>query len=409
MRRPGKRGPCGVPALHQPGRDEGENVRSIVDARELVIEGDIGRSLAEMDLGCPPSVTRALYAALDGGVLGYLDAAGISRVQAAVRGWLEDAYGWRVPAETIRPVADLVAGFRAILTHFVPEGEPIIVPTPGYMPFISMPQTINRPVIEVPMILEQGCWRYDFEAIRAAFQRGARLLVLCNPHNPIGKVAAEAELAEIERVVDEFGGIVFADEIHAPILIDEQARHIVYAARSARAAAHTITASSATKAFNIPGVKCGQLVFTNPQHLDRWRRIGRWYEHQTSMLGVVATEAAYLHGRPWLDETVGYLRGTIAEAVAVLRGSAAETGIRVVPPQATYLLWIDLRHTGLLGGDTTAARATRDAAQLVVTDGSDCGVAGRGFVRFNAALPRPYALEAMQRLVLAAEHAGTVR
>jgi len=375
----------------------------VVDTRERVIEGDIGRSLAEMDFGCPPAVIRALYGSLEREALGYLGAGEVLRLQDAVGAWLADAYGWRVPREAIRPVADLVAGFRAILTHFIPEGEPVIVPTPGYMPFISMPPTINRPVIEVPMIAAGGGWRYDFEAIRAAFAQGARLLVLCNPHNPIGKVATEAELAEIERIVDEFGGIVFADEIHAPIVLDETARHLVYAARSERAAAHTITATSATKAFNIPGVKCGQLVFTNPEHLERWRRIGRWHEHQTSVLGVVATEAAYLHGRPWLAETVGSLRETVADAVSVLRESAGRTGIRVIAPQATYLLWIDLRHTGLLRGDVAAARAIRDAAQLVVTDGAECGAAGRGFVRFNAALPRPYAIEAMHRLVLAAD------
>lgn len=375
----------------------------VVDTRERVIEGDIGRSLAEMDFGCPPAVIRALYGSLEGEALGYLGAGEVLRLQDAVGAWLADAYGWRVPGEAIRPVADLVAGFRAILTHFIPEGEPVIVPTPGYMPFISMPPTINRPVIEVPMIAAGGEWRYDFEAIRAAFVQGARLLVLCNPHNPIGKVATEAELAEIERIVDEFGGIVFADEIHAPIVLDETARHLVYAARSPRAAAHTITATSATKAFNIPGVKCGQLVFTNPEHLERWRRIGRWHEHQTSVLGVVATEAAYLHGRPWLAETVDYLRETVADSVSVLRESAERTGIRVIAPQATYLLWIDLRNTGLLRDDVAAARATRDAARLIVTDGAECGAAGRGFVRFNAALPRPYAVEAMHRLALAAD------
>ncbi|WP_157992960.1 MalY/PatB family protein [Leucobacter luti] len=383
-------------------------VQIAAEVPQQVITGEIGRTLAEMELGCPPAVTRALYGALGGGELGYLAAADVAQLQDAVGGWLADAYGWEPQRAAIRPVSDLVAGFRAVLTHLLPAGQPIIVPTPGYMPFISMPGQIDHPVIEVPMLRDAGGWHYDFEALRAAFAAGARLLVLCNPHNPIGKVATAAELDRIEELVAEYDGIVFSDEIHAPLVLGER-QHTVYAARSARAAAHTITATSATKAFNIPGTKCGQLVFTNPDHLARWLEIGHWHEHQTSVLGVVATSAAYGGGREWLAETVAYLRGTIAEAVALLDAAAARTGIRVIRPDATYLLWLDLSETALLRDDVSAAQAVREAAGLVVTDGSECGAAGRGAVRFNAALPRPVTLEAMRRLIAAAESAGTQR
>ncbi len=364
--------------------------------------GEIGRGLAEMDFGCPPAVTRALTASMAHDGLGYLGVSDTRRLQDAVGGWLADSYGWRVPELAIRPVSDLVAGFRAVLLHFLEEGDSVIVPTPGYMPFISMPEQINRPVVEVPMLLDGTRWNYDFTAIRQAFAAGARMLVLCNPHNPIGKVATADELDELERIVDEFDGLVFADEIHAPILLGTTP-HLVYAARSPRAAAHTISATSASKAFNIPGVKCGQLVFSNPAHLEHWNRIGHWYEHQASVLGVVATEAAYAEGRAWLTETVEYLRGTVAEAVATLQHSSEDTGLRVVPPDATYLLWIDLTDTGILRADADAARSVRERARLIVTDGSECGVAGRGYVRFNAALPRRTSREAMERLMSAAK------
>ncbi|WP_053382844.1 MalY/PatB family protein [Leucobacter celer] len=375
---------------------------STVQARDQLIEGDIGRALAEMEFGSPPAVTRALAEALDREELGYLGAGEIRRLQDAVGRWLRESYGWTPPADAIRPVSDLVAGFRAILTHFVPENEPIIVPTPGYMPFLSVPPMIGRPVIEVPMIRTATGWSYDFDGLRAAFASGARLLVLCNPHNPIGKVATDRELAEIEQIVDEFDGLVLSDEIHAPLVLGS-APHIVYAARSPRAAGHTITATSASKAFNIPGTKCGQLIFTNPDHLANWNEVGHWYEHQTSVLGVVATEAAYRDGRAWLDETVEALRQSVAEALSVLDAAADRTGIRVLRPEATYLLWIDLRESGLLREGVSAAQALREASQLVVTDGSDCGEAGRGFVRFNAALPREHVREAMERLIGAAE------
>ncbi len=372
-----------------------------VEAPGHAIAGEIGRPLAEMELGCPPVVRRALTDTVVTDALGYLSAPDIALLQDAVGEWLEDSYGWAPPRKAIRPVADLVAGFRAVLTHLLPAGEPIIVPTPAYMPFISLPEQTGHPVIEVPMLRDGAQWQYDFEALRTAFERGARLLVLCNPHNPIGKVATEPELAQIEALVAEFDGLVFADEIHAPMMLADR-RHLVYAARTPRAAAHTITATSASKAFNIPGTKCGQLVFTNPEHLVEWQRIGHWYEHQTSVLGVVATAAAYGNGRPWLTETMEYLRGTVAAAVELLTETADRTGIRIIAPEATYLLWLDLSETGLLREGVSAADTVRDVAQVVVSDGEACGAAGRGWVRFNSALPRPVTLEAMRRVVEAA-------
>lgn len=362
----------------------------------------LGRPLAEMERGCAPAVTDALTRAVAQDALRYLAQEDVSRLQRGVAAWLSERYGWQPNIDSIRPVADLVAGFRAVLTHLLPEGQPIIVPTPGYMPFLSVPQQIGHPVIEVPMRRDGAAgWRYDFPALRAAFEAGARLLVLCNPHNPIGKVATEAELAEVEALVAEFDGVVFADEIHAPLVLGT-GEHIVYAARTERAAAHTITATSATKAFNIPGAKCGQLIFSNPEQLAEWRRVGHWHEHQTAVLGVVATTAAYAEGREWLRDTVGELAATVDEAVALLRATAAETGIRVIAPEATYLLWLDLSETGLLREGQSAAEAVREAAQVVVTDGSSCGAAGAGSVRFNAALSHADTMEAVRRLVAAA-------
>ena len=373
-----------------------------VTTTEIRPDVPLGRSLAEMDVELAPVVAETLRESLTQGLLGYLDAEHTQRLQAVVGEWLDARYTWQPSADAIRPVPDLVTGFRAVLTHFTKPGEPIIVPTPGYMPFLALPPTIDRPVIEVPMVHDGDIWHFDFHGIRDAFAAGAKLLVLCNPHNPIGKVATDDELARIEEIVDAHRGIVFADEIHAPILLGD-APHLVYAARSARAANHTITATSASKAFNAPALKCGQLVFTNPDHLAHWRRVGHWVEHGTSILGIRATEAAYRRGSSWLEGTVHELRHRVREATDILRASADRTGIRVVSPEATYLLWINLAGTSLdIAGESAAATLER-TARLRVTDGAECGAAGRGFVRFNAALPQSHVQEAMHRLVQAAD------
>lgn len=381
---------------------------------ELLPETYLGRSLAEMDVEMPPVVTDVIRDSLDRGVLGYLDLDHTHRLQAAVTEWFSERYEWEPTEEAIRPVPDLVTGFRAVLTHFLEPGEPIIVPTPGYMPFLALPPTIDRPVIEVPMLRRGtdgsagdgvgggGAWHYDYDGIRAAFAAGAKMLVLCNPHNPIGKVATREELSRIEEIVDEAGGIVFADEIHAPILFGDTP-FVSYAAISPRAAAHTITATSASKAFNMPALKCGQLIFTNPEHLAHWRRVGHWVEHGTSILGVLATEAAYRHGNSWLADTVTQLQYRVHEASEILRASMPRTGIRMIAPDATYLLWIDLSQTDLQHRDESLVRTLEHTARLRVTDGAECGATGQGFVRFNAALRQSHVQEAMHRLVRAAE------
>lgn len=353
----------------------------------------IGTTLAEMAFGAPPQITQALSTAVSEGSFGYLAATDIGRLSSATAEWLREEFQWKVEEAQIRPVGDLVAGFRAVLSHFVPEGQPIIVPTPGYMPFLSLPGAIGRPVIEVPMLRTESGWSYDFAGIRAAFEKGARLFVLCNPHNPIGKVADESELMQVERLVDEYDGIVFADEIHAPILMSERP-HVVYAKRSATAAGHTITATSASKAFNIPATKCGQLIFTQPAHLERWMRVGRWHEHQTSLLGVIATEVAYTTCRPWLNAILRETRSTIDAAMTAL----TPVSERIIRPDATYLLWLDLVDTELEGPRGNTARLARERVGLIATDGLECGGAGAGHIRFNAALPREQVVEAMERL-----------
>lgn len=361
----------------------------------------IGRALAEMDYGSPPAVASALQNAIQQQQLGYLAPVDVARMQRTVNTWLHDAYGWSPGPHTIRPVADLVAGFRAVLTHFLPPGQPIIVPTPGYMPFLTLPGLIGHPVIEVPMLEEADGWQYDFAALQNAFDTGARLLVLCNPHNPIGKVTTAREMEDIEELVAANNGLVFADEIHAPLVLSTGS-HLVYASRSKRAAAHTITATSASKAFNIPAAKCGQLVFTNPDHLELWLSVGHWYEHQTSKLGVIATETAYKDGCAWLTKVVQRLNDIITQTVDLLEASAEQTGIRVIRPEATYLLWLDLRGTGLIRADESAAEALLRTAQLVTTDGASCGAVGQGWVRLNVAMSEETTMEGVRRMIAAA-------
>lgn len=351
----------------------------------------IGAFVAEMDFGVAPPIAKALHAAVERGTFGYLPPALRAGLAAACARWYERRYGWSVDPAGVQPVADVLAGFTLVMEHFTRPDSPIIVPTPAYMPFRSVPPRHGRRVIEVPMILEDDRYVMDLDGIDRAYRAGGHLLVLCNPHNPTGRVFTFGELRELTEVVDRHGGRVFSDEIHAPLTYPGH-RHVPYASTSETAAAHTITATSASKAWNLSGLKCGQLILTAGHDLDTWRRIGEGLEYGPSTLGVIANAAAYHSGRRWLDEVLGYLDGNRL-ALRDLLGKFLPQ-IRYTPPEGTYLAWLDCRELGV----AAPAAFLLDAAGIAVVDGAECGEAGRGHVRFNFATPRPILEQAVARL-----------
>jgi cystathionine beta-lyase len=348
----------------------------------------IGAFVAEMDFGTAPPVTAALHAAVDEAAFGYLPAGTAERMSAAYAAWSADRYGWAVDPADVRPVADVVAAFTLAIEHFSAPGAPVVLPTPAYMPFVSVPPRLGRDVIEVPLTPEH---RYDLDALDAAFARGGSLLVLCNPHNPVGRVLTADEMLAIAAVVDRHGARVFADEIHAP-LVFAGAWHVPYASLSPVTAGHTLTATSASKAWNLPGLKCAQVVLSNDADRQTWATVGLLAEHGAATPGVIANTAAYAEGGPWLADVLDYLDGNrrlLGSLVADLL-----PGVGYTPPEGTYLGWLDFRATG----PAEPAPYFLEKAGVAMTDGALCGEAGRGFGRFNFALPRPVLREAIERM-----------
>jgi cystathionine beta-lyase len=342
----------------------------------------IGAFVAEMDFGTAPPVAAALHEAVDRGLTGYLPDALDARLSQAWCRFALERFDWDVSPRRVRPLADVVSGLTAAIEHFSAPGTPVILPTPAYMPFLYVPPMVGREVIQVPMAEADGRSVYDLDALQAAYAAGGHLLVLCNPHNPIGRVLETDEMRAVADIVDRFGGRVFSDEIHAPLVYDGR-RHVPYATVSEAAARHTVTATSASKAWNLPGAKCAQLVLSNDHDVETWTRVGHLAEHGASTLGVVASIAAYEEGGPWLDELLGHLDGSRRLLGELLADQIPEIGY--VAPEGTYLAWLDCRALGLeLPGDFFLERAG-----VALTDGALCGEAGTGFVRHNFATPRP--------------------
>jgi cystathionine beta-lyase len=363
----------------------------------------IGAFVAEMDFGVAPAIKEAVTGALDQGLTGYLPQHLTDALSAATAEWYTDHYGWRIAPERVKHVPDVIAAFEYAIEQYTAPGAAVIVPTPAYMPFLMVPPMHGRRVIEVPSIERDGRWTMDHQAVAAAFADGGELLVLCNPHNPLGTVATRSELEQVAATVTAAGGRVFSDEIHAPIVY-APAQHVPYASLSDETANHTLTATSASKAWNLAGLKCAQVIVSNAADDEQWDRAGMWAGHGTSTIGAVANVAAYTRGGDWLHDVVDYLDGNRRLLGALVAEHLSD--VRVTMPEGTYIALLDFRGTGLQGD---LGVWFREHAGVAMTDGAACGIAAVGFTRFVFAMPRPLIEEAVLRMARALRRAQLER
>ena len=359
--------------------------------------GCIGAFIAEMDYGLAPCVAEAIEEATERGALGYIPDPWKKEVARSCAAW-QRRYGWEVDPTCIRPVPDVLEAFEVFLREIVRAGNSIVVPTPAYMPFLSVPRLYGVEVLEIPMLCagagessgRNDEWLFDFDAIERAFAAGCHAFVLCNPHNPIGKVLTLAEEQRLCELAERYDVRIFNDEIHAPFVFE--GRHIPYPTISEAAARQSMTATSASKSFNIPGTKCAQVLLTNPADREMWAERAEWSEHQTATIGAIATTTAYNEGDPWFQDALSYVRRNLGLFDEQM--STRFSGVGYIRPRGTYIAWLDF---GPLGIDDPAAYFL-EKAKVALTDGRSCGRAGAGCVRVNMAMPYPLLVDCLNRM-----------
>jgi cystathionine beta-lyase len=357
--------------------------------------GGFGAAVAEMDFGAAPAILDALAALSADANFGYLPPFLADELAAACAEFAKRRYGWDVDPALIHHVPDVIKALEIAITRFSRPGSPVILPTPAYMPFLSVPGVLGREIIQVKMRDDGGFFTLDLDAIADAFRAGGHLLIFCNPYNPLGRVFTGAEMAQLTDVVDRHGGRVFADEIHGALVYPGQ-RHIPYASTSGTAAAHTLTATSASKAWNLPGLKCAQVILTSEPDRERWEQMDFFAAKGASNPGVAANIAAYRHGEAWLDEILGYLDES-RHLLAELLGRHLP-GVRYRPPDGTYLAWLDCTALDLPG---SPGELVTDRAHVTVVDGPAFGDGGPGSFRLNFATPQPILAEMIERAAAA--------
>jgi cystathionine beta-lyase len=333
--------------------------------------------VAEMDFDVAPRVRAAITEAVEREDFGYV-VADVTELTAACAAFLAAEYQWEVPPTRIFPVADVLTGIAGALDAFVAPGARVVVPTPAYPPFFEIIDLTGRPAVVTPLIRQRDRAVLDLDAIDAALAAGARAVLLCSPHNPTGRVFTVEELAGLAAVVDRHGARVIADEVHAP-LVYPGSTHTPYASVSDATAAHAITVTSASKAFNLAGLKCAQVIASNHADASRWRGLRVFEVAGPTPIGIAASAAAYRDGRPWLRDLVSYLDGNRRLLADLL--ATELPGVSWRAPEATFLAWLDC--TAL--GREDPARFFLDHAQVALSDGPPFGPGCEQYVRLNFA------------------------
>jgi cystathionine beta-lyase len=342
--------------------------------------------VADMDFAAPPAVLSALQERIDHGVFGYT--APSQGLLEAVLNHLSRDFDWLVPAEAVVWLPGLVTGLNVLCRAVGEKGDAVLTCTPIYPPFLSAPKLSDRELVTVPLRLEENRWGFDLPALKAAITPRTRLLLLCNPHNPVGRVWSRPELEALTAIAKRHDLVIGSDDIHAGLVLTPGVRHIPIAALDPETAARTITLLAPSKTYNIPGLGCSFAIISNPQLRTAFKKaMGRIVPH-VNTLGLTAAEAAYRHGEPWRQELLTYLRGNrelVTQAIAEM------PGLSMTPVEASYLAWIDTRQRGI-----DQPGKFFEAAGVGLSDGSDFGAPG--FVRLNFGCPRSLLADALERM-----------
>jgi len=336
--------------------------------------------VADMDFRAPEAVLDAIRRRLDHGVLGYTDA--WPSLEAAVIEGIARDHAWQIEADWLVWLPGMVSAFNLACRAIGHDGDGVFTATPIYPPFLGAPANNHRRLQQAALVPVGDRYEWEWDAVEAAIDDSTRLFMLCNPHNPVGRVFDRTELGRVAALCERRDLVICSDEIHCGLVLDENTPHLPIAALDPSVAARTITLMAPSKTWNIPALYCAFAVIPDPGLRRRYRHAMRGIVPHANLLGLVATEAAYRDGDAWRQRLLAYLR---ANRAAVAEALAGVPGIRCYLPEATYLAWIDCRDFARDRGIADLV-AHFEAHGIGLSDGRAFGAAG--FVRLNFGCPR---------------------
>lgn len=352
--------------------------------------------VAEMDFPLAPAIQDALRHAIEIGDTGYVNT-GNKDAAVAFSRFARDTWGWEPDPERMAYTTDVGVVIVESLRRLISPGDGVIIMPPVYPPFWDFVTEAGGRVVEVPLLDDGERFALDLVGIDRALADGARSVLLCNPHNPVGLVHDREALVELSRIVAVHGASVVSDEIHAP-LVHRGVTFTPYLTVSDAAREHGIAAESGSKAFNLAGLKAAMFVAASESMAKLIRSLPEEVGYRTGLFGIIATREGFANSRDWLSDTVAKVEENFALLASLLEEYLPS--VRMRRAQASYLAWLDLRS---LGWGEDPDRHVLKYGRLALSNGPKFGAPGRGYARMNLACAPETIREAVRRLVRAGD------
>lgn len=354
--------------------------------------------VADADFLSPPPVLEALRARAEHGIFGYPSGRQLGFDTLAA--WLEKRHHWQIDPAWVVSTPGVVTALAIAVQTFSKPGDKVIIQPPVYPPFFGVIRDGKRTLVENPLVHDEDGYHIDFEDL-AQKAKDAKILILCNPHNPIGRVWSKADLQKIAAICQANDVLILSDEIHSDLVY--AGPHTPLATLGEDAAAQTITLVAPSKTFNTAGLQASAIIISNPKLREPFAAaVQALHVAKSNVFGITALKAAYQHGEPWLDALLPYLESNAALIAETMAAKAPK--IKLHRPEGTYLAWLDCRELNL--AQPELVRFFGEEARIGLNDGAAFGAQGGGFMRFNFACPKATLKQGLERLIAAYERRG---
>lgn len=347
--------------------------------------------VADMDFQAPQAVIEALVRRAKHGVYGYSD--GMDGYYEALNTWLRKRHGWEIQKDWVIFSPGIVFALFQLVQSLTKPGDKVLLQSPVYPPFFQAVKNNRRELVNSQLILQDGRYTMDFKDLEGKFSRGVKMMILCNPHNPVGRVWERDELDRLGKLCLEYDVLVISDEIHSD-LIYKGHHHIPFASLSPELALQSVVCTAPSKTFNLAGLQTSNLIIPNPEYRKAFQRTRDLTGiHNPNVFGITALEAAYSEGWDWLNQLLDYLQKNVDFIVSSL---ARIPQIRAIQPEGTYLVWLDFRELGM--GPNELQDFLVHKAGVGLNAGFQFGPGGEGFARLNIGCSKSLLEEAFERI-----------
>lgn len=355
--------------------------------------------VADMDFRSPDPVIKALHERVDHGVFGYgYPPEGLKK---AISQHLEVNWRWQVDPVSISFISGVVTGFTHAIYSLTDPGDKILIQTPVYPPFIAAPDATGRLCVHNELVMkDDGKYEIDFDDFTEKISAGVKLFILCNPHNPVGRVFTREELSRLAEICLRHDVLICSDEIHGDLVFNDH-RHIPIASLSPEVSNKTVTYFAPSKTFNVAGFSTSVYVAENPDMRKTLSTSMRMLLGHPNILGLHAALAAYQQGQAWLDDILEYLESNRDFLYKTVHQTLP--GVKMWKPEGTYLGWLDCRELDI---EVSPHDFFLKEAKVGLNDGANFGHGGKGFVRINFGCPRAFLTEGLERMKTAIEERG---